>query len=127
MNRVAEISAQEDELLEVVWDSNYNQWESVTSVLAIKTPRAERLLEHIRDTKQMYWKIIAKKLKLPKPPSGLTELMAYELEQTAGMSTEARAALVTYGEKMTVSRLVRLSARHSVWHAGQIALTHLDG
>lgn len=115
-----------DELLEMVRDSYYNQFESVGSVMGYTGSRAERLLEHIRETKRMYWSIIARKLKLPPPPHDLVALMAYELEQTAALSPEARATLVRYGRKMTVSALIRLCYRHSVWHAGQIALTRVD-
>lgn len=115
-----------DDLLELVRDSNYYEFESVTSVMGYTGSRAERLLEHIRDTKHMYWSIIAKKLKLPAPPESLEALMAYELKQTAALSPEARATLVRYGKKMTVSTLIRLCCRHSVWHAGQIALTRVD-
>jgi hypothetical protein len=115
-----------DELLELVKDSNYNQWESITSVLHIKTPRATRLLEHIRFTKHNYWSIIAKKCKLESPPEDLESLMRFEVEQTAQLSLEARALKVRYGQWMPVSRLIRLSARHSVWHAGQIALSRMD-
>ncbi len=115
-----------DELLEIVKDSNYYPWESVTSVLKVKSLRAERLLEHIRDTKHMYWTIIAKKCKLEPPPQELGALMNYEVQQTALLSVEARASTVEYGHEMTVSTLIRLSARHSVWHAGQIALSRTD-
>jgi hypothetical protein len=115
-----------DELLEIVRDSNFYPWESVTNVLEMKSPRAERLLEHIRETKRMYWTIIAEQLKLALPPHDLEALMQYEVDQTAGLSLEARATIVEYGHKMTVSNLIRLCARHSVWHAGQIALTRMD-
>ena len=115
-----------DELLELVRDSNFYEWESVTSVLGISTPRATRLLEHICETKRMYWKLIAKKCRLEAPPQELEALMQYELEQTAALSPEARASMLRYGKTMTVSTLIRLSCRHSVWHAGQIALTNLD-
>jgi hypothetical protein len=115
-----------DELLELVKDSNYNEWESITSVLNIKTPRATRLLEHIRETKHNYWSIIAKKCKLEPPPQDLESLMRYEVEQTAQLRMESRATKVRYGHWMPVSQLIRLSARHSVWHAGQIALSRMD-
>jgi uncharacterized damage-inducible protein DinB len=115
-----------DELLELVRDSNYYPFESVTSVLGYEGSRAERLLKHIRETKHMYWSIIAKELKLQAPPHDLEALMAYEVEQTAALSPEARATLVQYGQEMTVSALIRLCCRHSVWHAGQIALTRTD-
>ena len=115
-----------DELLELVRDSNFYEWESVTSVLGSSSPRAAQLLEHIRETKQMYWMLIAKKCRLDAPPHELGALMQYELEQTAALGSEARASMLRYGKQMTVSTLIRLCCRHSVWHAGQIALTRLD-
>lgn len=57
-----------DELLELVRDSNYHKWESVSSVLNVSTPRATRLLEHIRETKHMYWTLIAGRCRLSPPP-----------------------------------------------------------
>lgn len=115
-----------DELLEMVRDSNDAEWESITSVLNVSTPRAQRLLEHIRETKRKYWTLIARTCQLESPPHDLAALMAYELEQTAALSHEARALTLRYGRKMTVAALIRLSCRHSVWHAGQIALTRWD-
>lgn len=52
--------------------------------------------------------------------------MAYEVEQTAILSLESRALMLRYGTRMTVSTLIRLCCHHSVWHAGQIALTRWD-
>ena len=74
-----------DELLELVRDSNFYEWESVTSVLGSSSPRAARLFEHIRETEQMYWILIAKKCRLDAPPHELGALMQYELEQTAAL------------------------------------------
>jgi hypothetical protein len=115
-----------DELLELVKDCNYAPFESVSSVMQSNSPRRERLLEHIRETKQMYWTLIAKKCKLEMPPHDLQALMNYEIAQTAALSPESRALKLRYGKWMTVRSLISLSCRHSVWHAGQIALTRLD-
>ena len=116
-----------DELYQQMFEANFANWESVKSVQHIGGPRAERLLAHILSTKRMYWKIIAKACKLPAAPKTLEALMNYELEQIAGMDAATRAMPLKYGsQRMTAASLIRLAARHSVWHAGQIALTRLD-
>jgi uncharacterized damage-inducible protein DinB len=121
-----------DELYQQMFEANFANWESVKSVQHITGPRAERLMAHILETKRMYWKIIAKACKLPTAPSGSTEgaleeLMHYELEQIAAMDAATRATPLKYGsQRMTAASLIRLAARHSVWHAGQIALTRFD-
>ncbi len=121
-----------DELYQQMLEANFANWESVKSVQHITGPRAERLMAHILETKRMYWKIIAKACKLPVAPSGLLdgaleEIMHYELEQIEQMDATTRATPLKYGsQRMTAASLIRLSARHSVWHAGQIALTKLD-
>jgi uncharacterized damage-inducible protein DinB len=121
-----------DGLYQQMFEANFANWESVKSVQHISGPRAERLMAHILETKRMYWKIIAKACKLPAAPSGLLdgaleEIMQYELEQIEQMDADTRATPLKYGsQRMTAASLIRLSARHSVWHAGQIALTRLD-
>jgi uncharacterized damage-inducible protein DinB len=121
-----------DGLYQQMFEANFANWESVKSVQHISGPRAERLMAHILETKRMYWKIIAKACKLPAAPSGLLdgaleEIMQYELEQIEQMDATTRATPLKYGsQRMTAASLIRLSARHSVWHAGQIALTRLD-
>jgi uncharacterized damage-inducible protein DinB len=116
-----------DGLYQQMFEANFANWESVKSVQHITGPRSERLLAHILETKRMYWKIIAKACKLPVAPKTLEAVMNYELEQIAAMDAETRATPLKYGsQRMTAASLIRLSARHSVWHAGQIALTRLD-
>ncbi len=46
-----------DELLELVRDSNFDEFESVGSAKGYTGSRAERLLEHTRKTKRMCWSI----------------------------------------------------------------------
>jgi uncharacterized damage-inducible protein DinB len=129
---LANSSLETDELYQQMFEANFANWESVKSVQHISGPRAERLMAHILETKRMYWKIIAKACKLPAAPSGSLEgaleaLMNYELEQIEKMDAVTRATPLKYGsQRMTAASLIRLSARHSVWHAGQIALTKLD-
>ena len=116
-----------DELYQQMFEANFANWESVKSVQHITGPRAERLMTHILETKRMYWKIIAKACKLPAAPKTLEPLMKYELEQIAQMDAATRATPLKYGsQRMTAASLIRLAARHSVWHAGQIALTKFD-
>jgi uncharacterized damage-inducible protein DinB len=121
------MSLETDELYQQMFEANFANWESIKSVQHITGPRAERLMAHILETKRMYWKIIAKACKLPAAPKTLEEVMQYELEQIAQMDAATRATPLKYGsQRMTAASLIRLSARHSVWHAGQIALTKLD-
>jgi uncharacterized damage-inducible protein DinB len=116
-----------DELYQQMFEANFANWESVKSVQHITGPRAERLMAHILETKRMYWKIIAKACKLPAAPKTLEAIMQYELEQIAGMDAATRATPLKYGsQRMTAASLIRLAARHSVWHAGQIALTKFE-
>ncbi|NJK44744.1 MAG: hypothetical protein HC933_11055 [Pleurocapsa sp. SU_196_0] len=49
--------------------------------------------------------------------------MRYELEMVQHLTEAQLEIRLDYGREMSVAQLVRLSARHSVWHAGQIALT----
>jgi uncharacterized damage-inducible protein DinB len=124
---LANASLETDGLYQQMFEANFANWESVKSVQHITGPRAERLMAHILETKRMYWKIIAKVCKLPAAPKTLEEIMQYELEQIAQMDAATRATPLKYGsQRMTAASLIRLSARHSVWHAGQIALTKFE-
>jgi hypothetical protein len=50
--------------------------------------------------------------------------MHFESRMTALLSFEQRAVILEYSEReLSVAALIRLSIRHSVWHAGQIAFT----
>jgi uncharacterized damage-inducible protein DinB len=116
-----------DELYQQMFEANFAKFESIKSVQHITGPRAERLMAHILETKRMYWKIIAKACKLPTVPKTLEEIMQYELEQIEQMDAATRATPLKYGsQRMTAASLIRLAARHSVWHAGQIALTKFE-
>ncbi|MHA0033658.1 hypothetical protein ACXXDK_01385 [Deinococcus sp. PESE-38] len=60
----------------------------------------------------------------PTPPddAGLRRLMDWEVEQTRQLSPQQLSTELTYSEQvMTVAEVLRLNARHSVWHAGQLA------
>jgi hypothetical protein len=120
-----------DDLEVMLFESNFDPWESVSSILAHSGERAIRLKAHIFETKLMYWQLICSTLNLEPPlersvarASSLLELMHFECRLTAMLSVEQLAVTLEYsGRELSVAALIRLSIRHSVWHAGQIALT----
>ncbi len=116
-----------DELHLTLFEANEHDWESVRSVINRDTPRARRLLAHILETKHLYWTMIAAACDLEPPPMGLEEIMRYELERVRRLTPEQRALTLEYsGKIISIAALVRLNARHSAWHAGQIALSTED-
>lgn len=117
-----------DELLETLRDANFDAWESVTSALSGAggqvPPRVAWLLQHIHDTKRAYWQLIANATNTAPAPGDLDlpGLMRWELPALAALSGAQREVVAEYaGRALSVAALVRLNARHSVWHAGQIA------
>jgi hypothetical protein len=107
-----------------LFESNFDPWESVSSILEHPGERATRLRAHILETKLMYWNLISTTLKLEPPPSTLLELMHFECRMTGLLNLEQLEVKLEYsGRDLSVAALIRLSARHSVWHAGQIALS----
>lgn len=114
-------------------EANHAPWESVRAALAMVDgqphPRIGWLIMHLAETKRNYWAAIAEVTGCPVPPDdmGLTRLMSWEIETTRALSPEALALPQTYQEGGTVQEggmvasLLRLNARHTVWHAGQIA------
>jgi hypothetical protein len=116
-----------DELALTLLEANEHDWESVKSVMDRDTPRARRLLAHILETKHLYWTIISDACDLEPPPMELEAIMRYELEQVGSLTSLHRAIRLEYsGKTATIAELVRLNARHSAWHAGQIALSRED-
>jgi uncharacterized damage-inducible protein DinB len=111
------------ELRAIIKEANFDAWESVQSILEHAGERADRLRAHILETKRKYWNLIRTVCELPEPPETLLEVMHYELEVVGQLTPEQLELPLDYGRTMTVAQLIRLSARHSVWHAGQIALT----
>jgi hypothetical protein len=112
-----------DDLEVMLFEANFDPWESVSSILEHSGERADRLRAHILETKLIYWQLICSTLKLEPPPSDLLELMHFECRLTAALNLKQRAMTLKYsGRELSVAALIRLSARHSVWHAGQIAL-----
>ena len=87
-------------------------------------PRIGALTSALAVTKRDVWAVIAAVTGTPSPPDefGLARLMAWEMEATRALSDEALAQSLTYaGQDMSVAELLRLNARQTVWHAGQIA------
>jgi hypothetical protein len=111
------------ELYAILEEANFDAWESVQSILEHTGERADRLRAHILKTKRKYWNLIRTACELPEPPETLLEVMRYELEMVERLRPEQLGIQLDYGRIMSVARLIRLSARHSVWHAGQIALS----
>ncbi len=113
-----------DELEVMLIESNFDPWESVSSILDHSGERASRLRAHVLETKLLYWNLICSTLKLEPAPTTLLELMHFECRMTGLLSLEQRATILEYsGRELSVAALIRLSARHSIWHAGQIALS----
>ncbi|MFC6591087.1 hypothetical protein ACFP81_02935 [Deinococcus lacus] len=113
-------------------EANFDPWESVESAyhraLACSpdTPGqalAVLRLQHITETKRMYWGVIAGALGLNLAvPHALPGLLRWELEAATGLSEQQLARNLEYGGRtFSVAGLLRFSARHSVWHAGQAA------
>jgi hypothetical protein len=48
-----------DDLEVMLFEANFDPWESVSSILEHSGERAERLRAHILETKLMYWNLIA--------------------------------------------------------------------
>ena len=109
-------------------EANFAPWESVQSALdaaeGASSPRLGWLTGHLTQTKRASWAAIAGATGCPPPPdaAGLRRLMAWEVEQARQLTPEQLCAAVTHaGQVLTVAELLRLNARHSVWHAGQLA------
>ena len=116
------------ELSELLREANHADWDSLASALKLADgqppPRVGWLAQHISVSKRGYWDAIAAVLKTPAPPPelNLDGLCDWEVEQAALLEGDLLAAPLTYsGAQMTVAELLRLNARHTVWHAGQIA------
>ena len=109
-------------------EANFDPWESLTSALSraagLVPPRVAWLTEHVATTKRTYWTLVAQATRLPAPPPDLDldGLLSWEVEAAGRLTPEHLATRVTYGgREFTVEGLLRLNARHTAWHAGQIA------
>jgi uncharacterized damage-inducible protein DinB len=111
-------------------EANHADWESLNSALKLADgqphPRVGWLVQHISVTKRDYWKAVSAVLNTQGPPPelNLDALSVWEVEQAAALSPEQLSAQLqpAYSdETKTVADILRLNARHTVWHAGQIA------
>lgn len=116
------------DLAQLLEEANFDAWESVTSALRTAQgkvpPRVTWLLAHLHETKRGYWQAVSQALGTPLPPAGLAlgDLMRWEPGMAAQLSEAQGQVELNYaGRPLSVAALVRLNARHSVWHAGQIA------
>ena len=124
----AETRAPGTQVSQLLDEANHAGWESLASALGMADgqphPRVGRLVQHISVTKRGYWKTIADTLTVSEPPPvlDLNGVCRWEVERSAGLSAGQLATVLTYsGRQMSVAELLRLNARHTVWHAGQIA------
>ena len=122
-------------------EANHARWESLASALGMADgqphPRVGRLVQHVSVTKRGYWEAIAAVLTGPQqsgprqpsdhalqppPELDLNAVCLWEVQRAAVLSGEELQTTLTYsGKQMSVADLLRLNARHTVWHAGQIA------
>ncbi|WP_424949972.1 hypothetical protein [Deinococcus sp.] len=116
------------DLSTLLHEANHAPWESLASALGMADgqppPRVGRLVQHISVTKRGYWEAVAAAAgtPLPSPELNLDGLCVWEVERAALLEPEQLAAPLTYsGAQMSVAELLCLNARHTVWHAGQIA------
>ena len=122
-----------DALATLLDEANQHPWESVRSALAGAEgqphPRIAALASHLTATKRSYWTLISAAANVggntvspPPDDAGLTRLMDWEVAAARALPESALSLLVTHsGTPLTVSELLRLNARHTAWHAGQIA------
>lgn len=117
-----------EDLSTLLDEANHHPWESVKAALSKVDgqphPRIGWLTTHLTETKRTYWTLVAEVTGILPPPSdaGLTRLMAWEVEAARKLPPESLTSLIDYeGTPFTVASLLRLSARHTTWHAGQIA------
>ena len=124
-------------------EANHAHWESFASALGMADgqphPRVGRLVQHVSVTKRGYWEAIAAAMATPRQPQGqpspdqsslnqpppelgLNAVCLWEVQRAAALSgEELQTTLIYSGKQMSVADLLRLNARHTVWHAGQIA------
>lgn len=114
-------------------ESSFDTWESVDQAFQQTLHRgpdapgqalALERLRHILDTKRAYWGAVARALHLElDPPHYLPELLRWELTTLGRLSEQQLAQPLDYaGRRFSVAGLLLLNARHSSWHAGQVAL-----
>ena len=116
------------ELADLLDEADHAAWESLASALRLADgqppPRVGWLVQHVSVKKRGYWEAISAALHTPLPPPelNLEGLCRWEVAQALQLLPEQLDTLLVYsGVNLTVAALLRLNARHTVWHAGQIA------
>ncbi|MFC4455956.1 hypothetical protein [Deinococcus sonorensis] len=87
-------------------------------------PRVAWLVTHLSVVKREYWTALHAVLDtpLPAPELNLSALCEWEGRTVRTLSAaQLEQTLSHAGRTLTVAALLRLNARHTVWHAGQIA------
>ena len=109
-------------------EANRADWNSLASALGLADgqppPRVGALVQHLSVTKRGHWEAVSGVLGLPAVPPelNLDGVCLWEVERAAALSPEQLATELEYaGKRLSVAELLRLNARHTVWHAGQIA------
>ena len=109
-------------------EANRADWESLASALGLADgqppPRVGALVQHLSVAKRGYWEAVSGVLGLPAVPPelNLDGVCLWEVEQAAALSPAQLETTLDYsGKRLSVAELLRLNARHTVWHAGQIA------
>lgn len=117
-----------NDLATLLDEANHHPWESVRAALAKVDgqphPRIGWLTAHLAETKRAYWGLVAAATGITPPPddAGLTSLMGWEVEAAQSLSADQlKLPLLYLDMPFTVASLLRLNARHTAWHAGQIA------
>ncbi|GGJ74448.1 hypothetical protein [Deinococcus aquiradiocola] len=117
-----------DDLATLLHEANRDAWESLTSALGMAdgqpSPRVGRLVQHLSVTKRGYWEALASALGTPAVPGelNLDGVCDWEEALARTLSPAQLAVHVRYSERdLDAAALLRLNARHTVWHAGQIA------
>lgn len=80
-------------------------------------------VRHILEIKLEYASLIAQAPSRPAPPRlELPALMAWEVREAETLTPAELEKPLQYGRRtMTVAEVLSLNARHSAWHAGQLA------
>ncbi|WP_135228027.1 hypothetical protein [Deinococcus fonticola] len=117
-----------EDLATLLDEANHHPWESVKAALSKVDgqphPRIGWLTAHLAETKRRYWLLVAEVAgsRLPPDDAGLTRLMEWEIEAARELPAESLNLSTAYeGMEWSVASLLRLNARHTAWHAGQIA------
>lgn len=107
---------------DLLQEANFDPWESVQSALervpAAHSERAAWLWAHLLDTKRLYWQLL---LDAEPPALPLPDFLRWEVTVARSLTAGQLARRLSYsGRELSAAELLRLNARHSLWHAGQL-------